>query len=40
MAGALLISGIVTLAVGAKQVQSVETGRLAPRPHLDAGGRS
>lgn len=36
MAGALLISGIITLAVGAEQVQATETRRLAPRPHLHA----
>jgi sugar phosphate permease len=40
MAGALLISGIITLAVGAEQVQAADTRRLAPHPHLPAGGRS
>jgi hypothetical protein len=41
MAGtSLLISCIVTLAVGVEQVQAAETERLASRPPLHAGGPS
>jgi sugar phosphate permease len=40
MAGALLVSGVITLAVGAEQVQAADAGQLAPSSQLQAGGRS
>jgi nitrate/nitrite transporter NarK len=38
MAGALLVSGVITLAVGAEQVQAEPTGQLAPQSQSRAGG--
>jgi sugar phosphate permease len=40
MAGSLLVSGVITLAVGAEQVQAQPAARLAPQPQPRVGGRS